>query len=256
MTGLPPNRFKRRLAAGEPQIGLWGALPGSYVAEILAGAGFDFLVFDTEHAPGDPISVLPQLQAAAAYDVAPVVRAASNDAVLIKRLLDVGAQTLLIPYVQSAAEARAAVAAMRYPPRGIRGMATTTRAGRFGRVGDYVTSAETELCLIVQVETRAALEALDAIMAVEGVDAVFIGPADLAASLGHPGAAGHPEVVAVIEETIGRIVAAGRPAGILALDPAFARRCIGLGTLFTAVGIDAAMLARGAEALAASFRDG
>ena len=256
VTGLPPNRFKRRLAAREQQIGLWGALPGSYVAEILAGAGFDWLVFDTEHAPGDPISVLPQLQAAAAYEVAPVVRAATNDTVLIKRLLDAGAQTLLIPYVQSAAEARAAVAAMRYPPRGVRGVATTTRAGRFGRVEDYVLRAEAELCLIVQVETRDALDALDDIMAVDGVDAIFIGPADLAASLGHPGAAGHPEVVATVEETIRRIVAAGRPAGILTLDPAFARHCMALGTCFTAVGIDAAMLARGAEALAASFKTG
>jgi 4-hydroxy-2-oxoheptanedioate aldolase len=256
MTDLPQNRFKRHLAAGKQQIGLWGTLPGSYVAEILAGAGFDWVVFDTEHSPGDPISVLAQLQAAAAYDVAPVVRAASNDTVLIKRLLDVGAQTLLIPYVESAEEARAAVSAMRYPPEGVRGVATTTRAARFGRIDNYAVRATEELCLIVQVETREALDALDEIMAVEGVDAIFVGPGDLAASLGHPGAAGHPEVIAVIEETIGRIVAAGRPAGILTPDPAFARRCIDLGTTFTAVGIDAAMLARGAEALAASFRSG
>jgi 4-hydroxy-2-oxoheptanedioate aldolase len=247
MTDLPQNRFKRHLAAGKQQIGLWGTLPGSYVAEILAGAGFDWVVFDTEHSPGDPISVLAQLQAAAAYDVAPVVRAASNDTVLIKRLLDVGAQTLLIPYVESAEEARAAVSAMRYPPEGVRGVATTTRAARFGRIDNYAVRAAEELCLIVQVETREALDALDAI---------FVGPGDLAASLGHPGAAGHPEVIAVIEATIGRIVAAGRPAGILTPDPVFARRCIALGTSFTAVGIDAAMLARGAEALAASFRDG
>jgi 4-hydroxy-2-oxoheptanedioate aldolase len=231
-------------------------MPGPYVAEILAGAGFDWILFDTEHSPNDPVGVLPQLQAAAAYDVSCIVRPAWNDLVLIKRFLDVGAQTLLIPYVQNAGEAEAAVAAMRYPPRGRRGISGTSRASRFGRVRGYARDAERELCLLVQVETREALDAIEAIAAVDGVDGIFIGPGDLAASLGYPGEAGHPEVVAAIEEAIGRIGRAGKPAGILTLDRAFARRCLELGTRFTAVGLDADLLARTAERLAAEFRGG
>lgn len=253
---LPENRFKRALQAGQTQIGLWCTLPSGSTAELLAGAGFDWLLFDTEHSPGDPLTVLPQLQAVAAYPVAPVVRPAANDTVLIKRFLDVGAQTLLIPFVQSAAEAEQAVAAMRYPPRGVRGVATLTRASRFGRVAGYAARAEAALCLLVQIETAPALEALEAIAAVDGVDGLFIGPSDLAASLGHPGAPGHPEVVAAVEGAIRRAVAAGRPAGILTPDQAFARRCLELGATFVAVGIDAGLLARGAEALAAGFGAG
>jgi 4-hydroxy-2-oxoheptanedioate aldolase len=251
---LPENRFKRALQEGRPQLGLWCSLPGGYVAEIVAGAGFDWILFDTEHSPNDPIGVLPQLQAAAAYEVSCVVRPAWNDLVLIKRILDVGAQTLLGPYVQSAAEAEAAVAAMRYAPRGRRGIGSIHRASRFGRVAGYARDAERELCLLVQVETREALDAIEAIAAVEGVDGIFIGPGDLAASLGHPGEPGHPEVVAAVEAAIGRIRAAGRPAGILTLDRAFARRCLETGTAFTAVGLDADLLARGADGLAREFR--
>jgi 4-hydroxy-2-oxoheptanedioate aldolase len=251
---LPPNRFKRALAERRRQIGLWCGLPGGYVAELLAGAGFDWIVFDTEHSPNDPLGVLPQLQAAAPYDVAAVVRPAWNDVVLIKRLLDLGAQTLLVPYVQSAEEARAAVAAMRYPPEGLRGVGGLTRATRFGRVPGYAVAAASELCLIVQVETRAALHALEEIAGVEGVDGIFIGPSDLGASLGHAGDPGHPEVTAAVEDAIRRSERAGKPAGMLTLDPAFARRCIEAGSTFTAVGIDVSVLARGAEALARSFR--
>ncbi len=251
---LPENRFKRRLAAGEQQIGLWVSLPGAYAAEAVAGAGFDWLMFDTEHSPGDPLTVLGQLQAVAPYPVAPVVRPAANDTVLIKRFLDLGAQTLLIPYVQSAAEARAAVAAMRYPPEGVRGVSGLTRATRFGRVPDYARRAHEELCLIVQIETGAALDSLEAIAAVDGVDAVFIGPADLAASLGHAGQQGHPSVVAAIEDAIARIRAAGKPAGILTPDTGFAAHCITLGTSFTAVAIDVGILARGSEAIARQFK--
>jgi 4-hydroxy-2-oxoheptanedioate aldolase len=253
-TDLPVNRFKQALRAGRPQVGLWNALPGSYVAEILAGAGFDWLLLDTEHAPSDPIAVLPQLQALAAYPVSAVVRPASNDTVLIKRFLDVGAQTLLVPYVQTVAEAEAAVAAVRYPPAGVRGIATATRAGRFGRVARYTARADAEICLIVQAETADTLDRIEAIAAVDGIDGIFIGPADLAATLGHPGEPGHPAVVAAVEDAIRRIVAAGKPAGILATDPAFARRCMALGTTFTAVGIDAGLLARATERLAADFR--
>lgn len=251
---LPKNHFKRALAEKRQQIGLWCSLPGSYAAEIVAPSGFDWLLFDTEHSPGDVLTVLPQLQAVAAYDVSPVVRPASNDAVLIKRYLDIGAQTLLIPYVQNREEAEAAASAIRYPPAGIRGVSGLTRATRFGRVTGYSKRAEEELCLLVQLETRAAVEALEAIAQVDGVDGVFIGPADLAASLGYPGEPGHPEVVAAVEDAIRRLAALGKPAGILTPDTAFAARCIELGTTFTAVGVDAGLLARGTEALAAKFR--
>lgn len=252
----PANLFKRALAEGRQQIGLWCSLPGAYAAEAVAGSGFDWLLFDTEHSPGDPLTVLAQLQAVAPYPVSAVVRPASNDAVLIKRFLDLGAQTLLIPYVQDAAEARAAVAAMRYPPEGIRGVSGVTRATRFGRIPDYGRTAHRELCLLVQIETRQALDNLESIAAVDGVDGVFIGPADLAASLGHVGQPGHPEVTALIETAIGRIRACGKPAGILTPDPVFAARCIALGTLFTAVGVDAAILARSTDALAQRFSGG
>lgn len=250
---LPPNRFKRALADRRQQIGLWCTLPGSYVAEAVAGSGFDWLLLDTEHSPGDPLTVLPQLQAVAAYDVAPVVRPAANDPVLVKRFLDIGAQTLLIPYVQSAEEAAQAVAAMRYPPAGIRGVAGQTRASRFGAVADYARRAEAELCLLVQIETRSGLDQLEAIAATPGVDGVFIGPADLAASLGHVGDPGHPTVVAAIEGALGRLKALGKPAGTLATQPDVARRAIELGASFTAVGIDLGVLLQGARALARNF---
>jgi 4-hydroxy-2-oxoheptanedioate aldolase len=251
---LPKNHFKRAIREGRQQIGLWCSLPGSYAAEAVAGSGYDWLLFDTEHSPGDPLTVLAQLQAVAPYDVSAVVRPASNDTVLIKRFLDLGAQTLLIPYVQNAQEARAAVAAMRYPPDGIRGVSGLTRATRFGRIPGYGKRAAEELCLLVQVETREALDQLEAIAAVEGVDGVFIGPADLAASLGHVGDPGHPDVVAAVEDAVRRLRAAGKPAGILTPDTGFAKRCIEIGTIFTAVAIDAGILARGTEAVARQFK--
>lgn len=251
---LPANTFKRAILAGRQQVGLWCMIPGSFVTEALAGAGFDWLLLDTEHSPADVLTVLPQLQAAAAYDVATVVRPAANDPVLIKRLLDCGAQSLLIPYVQSAEEARAAVAAVRYPPAGIRGVAGLTRASRFGRVAGYAKRAEQELCVLVQVETRKSLDAIEEIAAVDGVDGIFIGPGDLSASLGHPGELFHPEVVAAVEGAIRRVAAAGKPAGVLTYDIAFARRCMELGSLFTAVGADLAILVRGVERLAGEFK--
>ncbi len=253
---LPHNAFKAAILAGRQQIGLWCMLPGSFATEALAGAGFDWLLLDTEHSPSDVLPVLPQLQAAAAYDVSTVVRPAANDPVLIKRLLDHGALSLLIPYVQSVEEAEAAVAAVRYPPRGIRGVAGLTRASRFGRVEGYAKRAEEELCLLVQVETRKSLDALEDIAAVDGIDGIFIGPGDLSASLGHPGELFHPEVVAAVEDAIRRVTAAGKPAGVLTYDIDFARRCMELGTVFTAVGADLAILMRGVGRLAAEFKQG
>ena len=250
---LPQNHVKRALAEGRQQIGLWCSLPGAYVAEAVAGSGFDWLLLDTEHSPGDPLTVMTQLQAVAPYPVSPIVRPASNDAVLIKRFLDLGAQTLLIPYVQSGDEAKSAVAAMRYAPEGIRGVSGVTRATRFGRVPGYAKRAHEELCLLVQIETQEALDRLEQIASVDGVDGVFIGPADLAASLGHVGEPGHPKIKTIIEDAIRRIRACGKPAGILTPDTAFAARCIELGTTFTAVGVDATILARATEALAKQF---
>jgi 4-hydroxy-2-oxoheptanedioate aldolase len=253
---LPENRFKRALAEGRQQIGLWCSLPSAFAAEIVAPAGFDWVLFDTEHSPSSVPTVLSQLQAVAPYEVSPAVRAATNDTVLIKRLLDIGVQTLFLPYVQSAEEAQRAVLSMRYPPQGIRGVSGLTRATRFGRVEGYFRHASEELCLIVQVEAQAALDELEAIAGVDGVDGVFIGPADLAASLGYPGEPNHPAVQSVIEDTIRRIRACGKPAGILSPDTAFAQRCIEVGTSFTAVAIDIGILARGAERLAQQFRTG
>ena len=251
---LPVNDFKRAILAGRQQIGLWVSLANPYSAEIVGGAGFDWLVIDGEHSPNDPPSVLPQLQAVAPYPSEPVVRPAWNDTVLIKRYLDIGARSLLVPYVQDANEAAAAVAAIRYPPRGVRGVAGMTRASRYGRIDGYVKRAESELCLLVQIETRRGLDNLEAIARVDGVDGVFIGPSDLAAGLGHLGEPGNAEVQSAIKDAIGRIRACGKPAGILATDEATTRRYIEWGTVFTAVGLDAMILAREAEKLAAKFR--
>ena len=251
---LPANTFKRALAAGRQQIGLWVSLASPYSAELVAGSGFDWIVIDTEHSPNEVDTTLAQLQAVAAYPVAPVVRPAWNDKVLIKRHLDIGAVNLLIPYVQNEEEAQAAAAATRYPTRGVRGVAGTTRASRFGRVNDYVKRAHEELCLLVQIETREGLDNVEKIARVDGIDGVFIGPADLAAGLGHLGEQGHPDVQAAIRDAIARIKSCGKPAGILATDEASTRRYIEWGTTFTAVGMDAMVLARETEKLAAKFR--
>jgi 4-hydroxy-2-oxoheptanedioate aldolase len=251
---LPPNLFKHAIRAGKQQIGLWVSLANAYAIEIVAGSGFDWLLIDGEHSPNDPITVMPQLQAAAPYPVTTIVRPAWNDKILIKRYLDVGAQSLLIPYVQTEQEAADAVAAIRYPGRGVRGVAGVTRASRFGRVGDYAKRAEEELCLLVQIETREGLDNLEKIARMDGVDGVFIGPADLAAGLGHLGEITHAEVQSAIKDAIARIKACGKPAGILSADETQARRYIEWGTTFTAVGLDAALLARESEKLAAKFK--
>lgn len=252
---LPKNRFKKALKEGRQQIGLWNSIPGSLTAEMLATCGYDWIVLDTEHALTDVPDILPMLQAMAPYRTAPVVRPASNDRVLIKRLLDFGAQTLLIPYVQNAFEARAAVEAIRYAPRGVRGVAGMMRASVFQTVPEYHIRAEEELCLLLQVETAEAVDRIAEIAAVDGVDGLFIGPADLAASMGHVGNAGHPEVVAMVERAIHAIVDAGKPAGILTTDMDLARRCMEWGTTFTAVGIDMVLMAQAARALSARFRE-
>ena len=251
---LPVNHFKKSLQRGQPQIGCWAALANNISIEIVAGAGFDWIVIDAEHGPNDVPIVLSQIQAAASGTAHIVVRPAWNDGVLFKRYLDIGVQTLLVPYIQTAAEARQAVAATRYPPRGGRGFAVATRASRFGRIPNYHTRFEEELCLLVQVETRVALGNIEAIAAVDGVDGMFIGPGDLATDLGHVGDPAHADVQAAIEDAIRRIRAAGSVAGILTGDEELAKRYLELGCLFTAVGADVGILARGTEQLAARFK--
>jgi 4-hydroxy-2-oxoheptanedioate aldolase len=251
----PRNHLKAALARGEAQIGLWLGLANPYSAELCAGAGFDFVLIDGEHVPNDVRSILAQLQAVAAYPVSPVVRAPIGDTVIIKRLLDIGAQSLLIPLVETAEQAEMLVRSMRYPPEGIRGVgAAIARASRWSRVNDYVNQAAKELCLIVQVETQKGLDNLDAIARVEGVDSVFIGPADLSASLGHRGDPEHPDVQAAIESAIARIRAAGKAPGILWTEEVRTRRYIELGCTFVAVGLDGWLLARAAEGLARKFK--
>jgi 4-hydroxy-2-oxoheptanedioate aldolase len=251
---LPRNAFKHALAAGKPQIGLWSSLSSSYSVEVIAGAGFDWILLDSEHSPADIENLLTQLQAAAPYPTHAVVRVPWNDMVTIKRTLDIGAQSLLIPYVSSAEEARAAVSYTRYPPTGVRGVAGTTRATRFGRVKDYAKRAQEEICVLVQVETQAALDSIEAICAIEGVDGVFIGPADLHASLGRTGEIANPEVKPLIDQAIRRIRKAGKAPGILTPNEADARRWLDCGALFVAVGADVGILARGAESLADKFK--
>ena len=251
---LPQNAFKRALKAGKRQIGLWSSLASNYSVEVIAGAGFDWLLLDCEHSPNDLESLLTQLQAAAPYPAHPVVRVPWNDMVTIKRVLDIGAQSLLVPYVSTPEEARSAVSFTRYPPAGARGVAGTTRATRFGRVKDYARRAHEELCVLVQVETQAALDNIEPICAIEGIDGVFIGPADLHASLGHAGEIAHPQVKPRIDEAIRRIRKCGKAPGILTPNEADARHWLECGALFVAVGADVGILARGAEALAAKFQ--
>ena len=251
------NHFKRALQEKRPQIGLWLGLCSSYSAELLAGAGFDWLLIDGEHAPNNVQTVLGQLQAVAPYPSRPVVRPPWNDAVIIKQLLDVGAQTLLIPMIQNAEQARDAVRATRYPPHGVRGVGSAlARASRWNRVPDYLQQADEQMCVLVQIETREAVKNLDAILQVEGVDGVFIGPADLSADMGFAGNPQHPEVQRTIDDAIARIRAAGQAPGILMANKALAQRYLEAGALLVAVGVDTTLLARAAEALADEFKQG
>lgn len=253
---LPPNQFKRRLLAGETQIGFWAALADAYAAEICAGAGFDWLLIDAEHGPNDLRSLLAALQAVAPYPTAAVVRPPNADPTLIKQYLDLGAQTLLVPMIDTPEQAAAVVRATRYPPAGVRGVGSgISRGGRWGRIADYLKRAEDAICVLVQVETVEALSNLEAIAATPGVDGVFVGPSDLAASMGLIGQSGHPDVQAAVREAGRRLRAAGKAAGVLSVDEAFARTLLGDGYSFVAVGTDVGVLARGAERLAKSFSE-
>jgi 4-hydroxy-2-oxoheptanedioate aldolase len=253
---LPANAFKAALRAGRPQIGLWLGLADAYASELFASTGFDWLALDAEHAPNDVRSILAQLQAVAPYPVHAVVRPASGDTTLLKRYLDIGAQTVLVPMVESAEQAARIVAATRYPPAGIRGVGSAlARASRWNQVSDYLRCCEQEICVLVQVESAAGLDNLPAIAATAGVDGVFFGPADLAASLGLLGNTTDQKVQDAIAGGIKRVRTAGKAAGVLSADPALALKYLGLGALFVAVGIDTTLLIRAARDLRAAFKD-
>ncbi len=251
---LQRNSFKHALAQGKLQIGLWSSLCSNIAAEIISDSGFDWILLDSEHSPNEIPNLMSQLQAVARGTATPIIRPAWNDAVMAKRALDIGAQTLLFPYVQNAEEARRAVVSTRYPPAGIRGVSVAARASRYGRTPGYLTKANSEMCVLVQVETRSALDELEAIAKVEGVDGVFIGPSDLAASLGHLGNPQHAEVQKAMQDAVNRLKALSKPAGILTGSEDEARRYIGWGYLFVAVGADVGLLAKNADALAKKFK--
>jgi 4-hydroxy-2-oxoheptanedioate aldolase len=251
---VPHNRFKAALRAGQQQIGLWCTIPNAGHAEAMALCGYDWLLIDSEHVAMSLETMHAMLQAAAPHPTHCVVRPGSLDLVEIKRLLDIGAQSLLIPMVNTADEARRAVAATRYAPEGLRGFAGISRATHYGLVEGYATRAAEELCVLVQVESVEALSNLEEICAVDGVDGVFIGPADLAASMGYPGQGAHPEVQAAALDAITRIRACGKPAGILTLNPDFLAAAHAAGTGFTAVAVDQDLLLRAARALSAEWK--
>jgi 4-hydroxy-2-oxoheptanedioate aldolase len=255
MTG-PANPFKTTLRDGRPQIGLWLGLASSYTAELCAGAGFDWLLIDGEHAPNDLRSILSQLQAIAPYPSHPIVRPPIGETHRIKQILDIGAQTLLIPMVETAGQAAELVAATRYPPHGVRGVGSAlARASRWNRRAGYLTEADEEVCLLVQVESRRGLDNIAAIAGVPGVDGVFIGPADLSAALGHLGNPGHPEVQAAIAHAIACVLSAGKAPGILSADTSKARFYLDQGCRFVAVGTDTGLLTQATTALASAFLD-
>ncbi len=254
---LPVNQFKQKLASGKTQYGFWLGLPDNTAAEICATAGFDWLLIDGEHAPYDIRSTLSHLQVLAAYDVAPVVRPAEGNVALIKRLLDIGAQSLLIPMVDNAEDVQQLVRAVRYPPEGIRGVGTSlARASRWNAVPGYLQKARDEIFLTIQVETKAALENLENISRIEGLDAVFIGPSDLSAAMGHIGNPGHPEVVEKISSAIRTIKAAGKYSGLMSLDPSMVEKYAGIGASFIAVGVDTMVLSQATKRLASQYKAG
>ncbi|RUP78422.1 4-hydroxy-2-oxoheptanedioate aldolase [Alteromonas sp. KS69] len=251
----PINDFKLAIKGKQAQIGLWLGLANAYTAELLAGANFDWLLIDAEHSPNDLRSILEQLQAVAPYPVTPIVRPPWPDSVRIKQILDLGVQTILAPMVDTVSQAQQVVAATRYPPEGIRGVGSPlARASQFNRTKDYLETANQEICVLLQIETMTGVNNLDDILQVEGVDGIFIGPADLSASMGHIKNPGHPEVQQVIENCIARIVASGKAAGILTGDKELAKHYIKCGAVFVGVGTDTGLLLESSARLAEVFK--
>jgi len=246
MMKIPVNQLKIALQGGKTQLGLWLASANAYTAEMAATSGFNWLLIDGEHGPNDIPTLLAQLQAVAPYPCHPIVRPVNQDPALIKQILDIGAQTLLVPMVETAQQARDLVCAMRYAPRGIRGVgASIARAARWGTVNNYEDEVEQQLCLLVQVESLRGIENLAEILQVEGVDGVFIGPADLSATMGHMGNPLHPEVDSTIKKALADIRSAGKAAGCLSIDPAIVKRYVDYGANFVAAAIDTVLLIRG-----------
>ena len=249
----PDNLFKKALAWGEVQIGLWQALADPYAAEICAGSGFDWLLLDGEHAPNDVSTFVPQLMALKGSRSAPVVRPQFNDPVVIKRLLDIGFYNFLVPFVETQEQAELAVASTRYPPAGIRGVSVSHRSNMFGTVPDYFNSINDNIAVMVQIESQQGVDNVDAIATTDGVDGIFVGPSDLAAALGHLGNASHPDVQQCIKHIFARAKAHGKPAGILAPAEADARRYMEWGATFVAVGSDLGIYRAGTQALCDRF---
>ncbi len=256
MTTLAPNPFTRALKAGDKQVGLWISLCSNIVAEVTAPAGYDWALIDMEHTPNDYFSVLGQLQAFAASNTTAIVRADWNDTVIVKRLLDLGAPGIMFPMIQSVQEAEKAVAATRYPPHGVRGVSGATRATKFGRVTDYVARIADETTVLLQLETRHAVEQVEAIADVDGITGIFFGPADIAADIGKVGHPMHPEVWALIRPAAQKLIAKGMPVGTLVLDPAFATELLNEGFSFVACGTDASLLAKASDALLSQVKAG
>ena len=253
---LKPNAFTAALGRGDKQIGLWITLCSNFVADVTAPAGYDWALVDMEHSPNDYQSVLGQLQAYAASDTTAIVRVEWNDTVAVKRLLDLGAPGILFPMIQSVEEAEQAIAATRYPPRGVRGVAGATRATKFGRITDYVARVENETTVLLQLETRAAVEQAEAIATVDGVNGIFFGPGDIAADIGKVGKPMDPEVWALIKPAAQKLIARGIPVGTLVLDPAFASELLNEGFTFVACGTDASLLAKASDHLLATVKSG
>jgi len=254
---MPNNHFKAQLQQGSTQFGLWLGLSDVFSAEICAGAGFDWLLIDGEHGPNDLRSIFAQLQAIAPYASQAVVRPPQGDTVLIKQLLETGVQTLLIPMVDTATQAEELVAAMHYPPQGVRGVGSAlARASRWGRVGNYMHEANDQMCLLIQVETKTGIENLEEIVKVPGFDGVFFGAADLAASYGFLGESEHPFIVDTILKGLEKVKNAGLAGGVLCSNYELNQKFIAAGANFVAVGVDALLLAHASSALCASYKGG
>jgi 4-hydroxy-2-oxoheptanedioate aldolase len=251
---MPKNKFKAALQGDKNLYGMFLGIPNTSVAELCAGAGFDWLIIDGEHSPFDLQSIMAHLQALAAYPVSAIVRPVEGQTAIIKQILDLGAQSLLIPMVDTAEQAKELVRACKYPPAGIRGVGTAmSRAAKWNRIPDYLHKANEEVCLIVQIETELGLKNVKDIAAVEGVDAVFIGPADLSAAMGYVGQQDHPQVVDTICETITSINAAGKAAGVLAVKKALIEKYANAGARFIGIGVDTTVLSNATKQLAATY---
>jgi len=257
MSDMPRNRFKAGLETGQAQYGVWLGIPDNTVAELMAGAGFDWLVIDNEHGPYELRDVMAHLQAMAPYDVAPIVRPVDDNPALLKKLCDIGAQSFIVPMIDTPEQAAAVVSAVKYPPSGRRGLGTSmARAARWNSVPGYVQQANDEICVIVQAETVTAIDNLDAIANTPGIDGVFFGPSDLSASMGLAGDVSHPDVVAAVGAGLRAVRAAGKHAGLLCLDESQVSHFVECGANFVGVGVDALLLGNSARSLATRFKAG